>query len=611
LPLAVVSRLLKSKKADAMNKSWARIIKKIYGHAFPFLPHMMGIIVLNLVSIPLVLLNPVPLKIVVDNAIGDDPIPDLLKNLLPAAFDYTFNGVLLVAVAMVILISLLKNLQGLFLWILQSYAGEKLVLSFRNSIFGHIQKMSLTYHDRVGISDSIYRIQYDASAIRDLVLNAFSPLITAIFTIFGMIYIMFGIQWEIALVAIFIVPFLFIITKYSSSRLKKSWHQVKSHESSAMSVIHETLSSLRVVKAFVKEDHHQNSFMNKSNLAVKEQIKVAFIGGGFDLLVGLLIALGTAIVLFIGARSVQQGNISVGDLVLVMAYLAQLFGPMTTISKQINFLQSSFAGLERALTLIEGKEDIEEDPNPLTIKRLQGNVIFNDVTFSYKNEQPVIENTLFHIRAGQKVGIVGPTGSGKSTILSLLARFYEPTSGHILVDGTDIRKYKLSDYRNQFGIVLQEPVLFSTTIAENIAYGKINATMDEIVDAAKAANAHKFISAFPDAYETQVGERGMQISGGERQRISLARAFLKNAPMLILDEPTSAVDANTESIIMEAIDRLMEGRTTFLVTHRLDTLSKCDMIIHLESGRVIDMVLNDHTSILNDKISSLRKKSTA
>jgi ATP-binding cassette subfamily B protein len=373
-----------------------------------------------------------------------------------------------------------------------------------------------------------------------------------------------------------------------------------------MSVIHETLSSLRVVKAFVKEDHENQRFIKKSHKAVRGQLKVALIGGGFDLLVGLLIATGTALFLYFGAVYVRNGSITIGDLVLIMAYLGQLFGPLTTISKQINYLQSSFAGLERAFFLLNEKEDVEESKNPITLERSKGLVEFKNVGFYYKRDQYVIEDISFRIEPGRNVAIVGPTGSGKSTILSLLTRFYEPCNGEILVDGINIKHYKITDYRNQFGIVLQEPVLFSTTIAENISYGKPEASYDDIIKAAKAANAHSFISKFPEAYDTQVGERGMQLSGGERQRISIARAFLKNAPILILDEPTSAIDVNTEAIIMDAMERLMEGRTTFLVTHRLDTLNKCDLLIHLEMGKIIDVVREEGTGLLLKKISSLR-----
>jgi len=588
------------------NKSKIYILKRVYGYSRNFIPHMLGILFLTLLSTPLVLLNPVPLTIVIDSVFGDKPIPPVLTRLLPASLEYNFETMLFIAVSLLIAIAFVKSIQGLLLWVLHSYAGEKLVLSFRNILFGHIQRMSLTYHDQVGISDSIYRIQYDAASIKDLVLNALSPLLTALFTVFGMLYIMVVLQWQLAVIALAVIPFLYFFTDYSSKKLKENWLHVKESESAAMSVIHETLSSLRVVKAFVRESHHQTRFLKKSEKAITGHLRLAFIGGGYDLSVGLLIAVGTAVFLYQGATFVKAGDISIGELVLLMSYLAQLFGPLSSISKQINFLQSSFASLERVVSLLDENEDVKEDPNPIRIDRCKGSVEFNQVGFYYKENQPVLNNISFKVHPGQKVGIVGTTGSGKSTILSLLTRFYEPTSGEILVDNININKYKLTDYRNQFGIVLQEPVLFSTTIAENIAYGKPGATMEEIIEAAKVANADDFISAFPDGYNTQVGERGFQMSGGERQRISIARAFLKNAPILILDEPTSSVDSNTEGKIMEAMDRLMEGRTNFLVTHRLNTLNKCNILIHMEMGKIVDIVNNNEKDEMKLKIKSLR-----
>ena len=587
------------------NKSKLYILIRVYGYSKKFIPHMLGILLLTLLSTPLVLLNPVPLTLIIDSVFGDKPLPAILTGLFSDSMEYDFETMLFIAVSLLIAIAFVKSIQSLLLWVLQSYAGEKLVLSFRNTLFGHIQRMSLTYHDQIGISDSIYRIQYDAASIRDLVLNAVSPLLTSLFTVFGMLYIMVTLQWQLAVIAIAVIPFLYFFTNYTSKRLKENWMNVKESESAAMSVIHETLSSLRVVKSFVRESHHQKHFLKKSEKAITGHLKLAFIGGGYDLAVGLLIALGTAVFLFQGAIFVRNGDLSIGELVLLMAYLAQLFGPMSAISKQINFLQSSFASLERVVGLLDENEDVKEDSNPIRIDRCKGSVEFKNVGFYYKTDQPVLEDISFEVKPGQKVGIVGTTGSGKSTILSLLTRFYEPTSGEIHVDNININQYKLTDYRNQFGIVLQEPVLFSTTIAENIAYGKPGAKEHEIIEAAKVANAHDFISAFPNGYNTQVGERGFQMSGGERQRISIARAFLKNAPILILDEPTSSVDSNTEGKIMEAMDRLMEGRTNFLVTHRLNTLGKCDILIHLEWGKVVDIVYNNKEE-MKIKINSLK-----
>ncbi|WP_114751795.1 ABC transporter ATP-binding protein [Pleomorphovibrio marinus] len=583
------------------------VFSKVTPYAKPYFPLIVVTLLLNLLSTPLILLNPLPLKIVIDSAFGDEPLPGFIHNLFPATQGYGFNQILILAAGMIIGISLLKSLQGLFLWVLQSYVGEKIVLAFRNALFGRIQRLSMVYHDSVGVSDSVYRIQYDAAAIRDLVLNALSPLLTALFTISGMIYIMITIHWKLAFIALSIIPLLSFFTKYSSEKLKENWSWVKASESAAMAVVHESLSSLRVVKSFVMENHEQKRFYKTSQVALKGQLKVALIGGLFDLMVSLLIAAGTALFLYTAAVFVQDGTITVGELVLIMAYLGQLFGPLTSISKQVNYLQSSFASLERVVGLLDEEQDVKENPNAITIERSLGSVEFENVGFHYKKDQPVLKQISFKVKPGQKVGIIGTTGSGKSTVLSLLSRLYDPTSGEIRLDGKNIKSYKISDYRNQFGIVLQEPVLFSTSIYENISYGKSGATREEITQASEAANAHSFITELPNGYETTVGERGMQLSGGERQRISIARAFLKDAPILILDEPTSAVDINTEALIMESMEKLMIGRTSFLVTHRLDTIKECDVIIQMEKGEIKEIIENLNSVGIEKKIKALKQ----
>jgi ABC-type multidrug transport system ATPase subunit len=309
--------------------------------------------------------------------------------------------------------------------------------------------------------------------------------------------------------------------------------------------------------------------------------------GVFGLLVGLTTAVGTATVLFIGMRHVQAGVLTLGQLLLVLGYLSQLYAPLKTISKKVGDLEASLASAERAFALLDAAPDVAERPNARPLTRARGAVAFRNVWFAFGTDQPVLHDISFEIGAGTRLGIVGATGAGKTTLVSLLTRFYDPTAGQILLDGVDLRDHKVADLRNQFAIVLQEPVLFSTSIAENIAYGRPDAGDDEIVAAAKAANAHDFIMNLPQGYETLVGERGMRLSGGERQRISLARAFLKNVPILILDEPTSSVDTKTEAAIMEAMERLMQGRTTVMIAHRLSTLAHCDARLEIEHGRLV------------------------
>jgi ATP-binding cassette subfamily B protein len=309
--------------------------------------------------------------------------------------------------------------------------------------------------------------------------------------------------------------------------------------------------------------------------------------GVFGLLVGLTTAVGTAAVVFLGMRHVQAGILTLGELLLVLGYLSQLYAPLKTISKKAGDVQASLASAERAFSLLDEAPDVVERPGAQPLGRARGAVTFQGMSFAYGQDRPVLRDISFEIGAGTRLGIVGTTGAGKTTLVSLLTRFYDPTAGRILLDGVDLREYKLADLRNQFAIVLQEPVLFSTSIAENIAYGRPDACHEEIVAAAKAANAHEFIMNLPQGYQTLVGERGMRLSGGERQRISLARAFLKDAPILILDEPTSSVDVKTEAAIMEAMERLMQGRTTVMIAHRLSTLATCDAQLEIEHGRLV------------------------
>jgi ATP-binding cassette subfamily B protein len=352
--------------------------------------------------------------------------------------------------------------------------------------------------------------------------------------------------------------------------------------------VQEVLGAVRVVKAFTREDHEHARFEQESRSGTAARLRAAFHENCYALLVGLLTAAGTAAVLFVGARDVKAGALSLGDLLMVMAYIGKLYEPIKALGKHLATREKSLASAERAFALLDEAPEVPERPGAKPLHRARGAVSFRDVSFGYDGGPPVLEHLSINIPEGTRVGIAGKTGAGKTTLINLLCRFYDPTSGHVLLDDTDLRDYRLADLRNQFGVVLQEPVLFSTTIAENIAYGRPGASSDEIIKAAMAANAHEFIQALPDGYQTQVGERGMCLSGGERQRISLARAFLKDAPILILDEPTSSVDLNTEAQIMEAMERLMSGRTAFLIAHRPATLQGCDLLLRIENGRVIE-----------------------
>lgn len=580
-----------TREGEAVTTSYADVAlyKRLLHLARPYWTHISGILLLSLLSAPLALLTPLPLKIVVDSVIGSDPLPRFLETLLPRAVIRSNSAVLAVAISLLVGVTLLDQLQGQGSTLLRTYTSQKLILNFRAHLFGYAQRLSLSYHDLKGTSDSIYRIQYDSSAIQYIAIDGVIPFLTSTLTFISMVYVTFRLDVQLALVALAVSPALFMITRVYRRNLRKRSRQVKKLESAALSVVQEALTSVRIVKAFGQEDRERERFVRHSREGMRARLCLALAEGGLGLLLGLTIATGTASVLLFGVRHVQAGTLTLGELLLVMGYLSQLYSPLKTMSRKMASLQSHLASAERAFALLDEAPDVPERPNARPIGRASGSVELHNVSFGYEEGHPVLQDVHYQVPAGMHVGIVGETGAGKTTLLSLLVRFYDPTSGQILLDGVDLRDYRLVDLRDQFAIVLQEPVLFSTSIAENIAYARPDASEEEIVQAARAANAHDFIVSLPEGYESLVGERGMRLSGGERQRIALARAFLKDAPILILDEPTSSVDMATEADIMEAMNRLAEGRTTFMIAHRLTTLRDCDALVRIEGGRLLEM----------------------
>ena len=549
-------------------------------------PHLAAISALSLLSLPLTLLSPIPLKIAVDGLMGKPALPPSLERLLPAS--YSHGSALGLAIGLLVALAILVNLQGLLGWWLQTYTGEKLVWNFRAQLLNHVQRLPLAFHDRYGASDSVYRIQHDAPALQYVAIQGIIPLITAFFTLIGMIYVTVRIDAPLALIALAISPLLFVLSLGSSRLVRRRSREVKELDTSAMSVIQEVLGSIHLIKAFGQESREHERFVRHSSLRMSGQVRLSMLQATFNVLVGLTISVGTAAALYIGVKHVRAGLLSVGSLLVVMTYIAQVYQPLQLLSTKMTDVQIWFASLERAFMLLDQVPEIAEAPNARSLKRAHGTFEFRDVCFNYDESGHGLQHVSFEIPAGARVGIVGTTGAGKTTLLNLLMRFYDPTSGQVLLDGRDLRDYRIADLRRQFSVVLQEPVLFAASIAENIAYGKPDATDAEIMAAAHAASSHEFISNLPEGYETRPGERGMLLSGGERQRISLARAFLRDSPILILDEPTSSIDGKTEARILQATENLMRGRTTFMIAHRLNTLKNCDLILVLENGHLLE-----------------------
>ena len=541
---------------------------------------------LSLLSLPLTLLYPLPLKIVVDSVLGQKKLPGFIGGVVRVDSNATVLGF---AVALLLVIAVVVNLQGLASWWLQTYVGEKLVWDFRAKLLNHVQRLPLYFHDRYGATDCVYRIQHDAPAIQYVLIQGLIPWFTALLTLLGMVYVTVEIDTSLALVSLGIVPILLALTVASSRVVRRRSQTVKELDSSAMSVIQEVLGCIRVIKAFGQEDQEHERFVRRSTKRVSGQLRLALLQALFNMFIGLTIAGGTAASLYIGVRHVRSGWLTVGSLLVVMAYIAQLYQPLQALTNKTSDLQSWMTSMERCFALMDYVPEIAENPSARALSRARGEFAFRDVTFEYGDSGRGIHGISFRIPPGSRVGIVGTTGAGKTTLLNLIMRFYDPTEGQVLLDGIDLRDYRIADLRKQFAVVLQEPVLFDASLAENIAYGKRTAGDEEIVAAAKSACAHEFILKMPRGYNTLAGERGCSLSGGERQRISLARAFLRNSAVLILDEPTSSVDIHTEGEILSATATLMQGRTTFMIAHRLETLRSCNIIVVLEKGRLVEI----------------------
>jgi ATP-binding cassette subfamily B protein len=572
-------------KEAAKVLSARRTLTRVVEQARPLWPHLLGVLLLTLVSTPFALLLPLPLKMVVDSVISHYPAPHLLTRWFPTTWLNT-PGLLMIAAGTLLTIGALMQIQVLLSWMLQTYTGERLVHDFRSRLFLHVQRLRLSFHDRRGTLDTVYRIQHDAPAIQLVTIQGLIPFVSSGFAFIGMAYVTAQLDWELSVIAFIVSPALILLSRAASRKTHDGWHEVKELDSSAMSVLTEVLGSVRLVKAFGRESDEDDRFVSRSSRRMRSQLRLSAIQASYYCVTAMLITLGTAAALWVGAKHVQSGVLTLGELLIVMAYMTQLYEPLRTMANKLPELQASLVSIERAFALLD------EVPEPLDLVHARpllkshGKVEFQNVSFVYANGRRVLDNISFTINAGTRVGILGPTGSGKSTLLSLLTRFYDPTEGHILLDGVDIREYRLSDLRNQFAIVPQDPVLFSTSIAENIAFARQGVEEHELIAAAKSANAHDFISRLPHGYQTEVGDRGACLSGGERQRVAIARAFLKNSPILILDEPTSAVDSKTEAAVMSATNDLLLDRTSFMIAHRLSTLEHCDMLLRFDEGRL-------------------------
>jgi ABC-type multidrug transport system fused ATPase/permease subunit len=569
---------------------WSQV-PRLFVHLRPYRRLAAVSVVLTAAGAGIALAQPWPLAFMVDSVLGHKGVPGLVKSVIG-----TNTYALLVFGALFgLVVTILTGALSVLSEFVNTKLEQRLVLDFRSDLFRHAQRLSLGYHDQTSTGQLMSQINYESEAAGTLLMSIL-PLAQSALTLIGMFVVAFTIDPIIALLSLTVVPFVYYSVGFYSGRIVPRLQYVRGLEWETFSIIYEAMQMLRVVAAFGREGHEFRRFRNQGETAVDARVNLTVRQTLFSLAVTSCTAIGTALVLGFGAHDVLHHRLTVGELLVVLSYIAAVYKPLETISSTMGSLQQQLVMVQGAFLLLDTEPDIRDAPDAIDAHDVRGDVVFDGVTFAYAERSHTLEDVSFGVRPGQCIALVGPTGAGKTTLISLLMRFYDPTAGRVLLDGIDVRRFTVNSLRDRISVVLQVPELFSGTIGDNIRYGRLDATIDDIVAAAKAANADEFICALPDGYDTKLGEGGAQVSVGERQRICVARAFLKDAPILVLDEPTSAIDSRTEGIILDALDELMVGRTTFVIAHRLSTVRHADLIVVVNDGRVVEQ--GSHAELL-------------
>ena len=534
------------------------------------------------------LLQPWPLKIVLDNVLKSREIHGWLNQFILSAVGEDKLANLRFAAVAVLAIAAMDAVCTYTEKYVTTSVGQWVMHDLRRMLYHHIQRLSLAYHDRKQTGDLISRVTNDIDAIQTFITSGLLGALVNCLTLFGMVGVMLYINWRFTLIALSIAPILFAVVYSYTRRIKKAAREVRKKEGEMVSVMQEVLSSIRVVKAFAREDYEERRLEEESLESVEISMRARSLKAKLSPLVGVIVAVGTAMVLWFGARMALTGTLSAGSLVVFIMYLGKMYKPMQELSKMTDTYSKAAIGYERIQEVIETDGEVKDLPGARPAPRFKGKIEFENVNFAYEPDRPILRDISFEIEPGQVAALVGPTGAGKTTIISLIPRFYDPISGVVKIDGQDIRRFHQKSLRQQMSFVLQETLLFHGTIWSNIAYGKPEATRKEILRAAELANAQEFIEKLPQGYNTMVGERGVTLSGGQRQRIAIARAIIRDTPILILDEPSSGLDAASEKLVFEALDRLMEGRTSIVIAHRLSTIRRAGIIFVVQDGSIVE-----------------------
>jgi ATP-binding cassette subfamily B protein len=532
--------------------------------------------------------QPWPLKLIIDNVLdnAEHPFSEPWRGWLESIVGGNLVAILILIVVGGVLLQVVNHFVTAYATQIQVDAGQRMVYDLRARLFEHLQALGLQHHITTNTGDAVYRIDVDSYSIENLVMSGLIPLATSIVSVVVMFVILVRLDVTVALLSLSIVPFLLLYMRSYTRTVASQMEHVKELESKLIERLYEVFSAIRLVKSFAREPHEKRRYTSFGSDVMNARIAITWRESLFWVVVSTITILGTALVLIVGGVQVLRGGMSVGELTVAIAYLGAVYGPLSTIAHTAGTLQAAVTGAKRVRSVLAMAPETVDAPDAIDAAGVHGEVTFEDVSFAYSDGTQVLHDISFTARPGEMIALVGLTGAGKTTLVSLIPRFYDPTIGRVLVDGRDVRGYRLRSLRERIAIVLQDPVLFAGTIAENLRYGRLDATDAQVEEAARAAHAHEFVTHLPKRYETKIAEAGGGLSGGERQRLSVARAILKNAPILILDEPTSSLDAISEEIVFSALRRLRAGRTTIVIAHRLSTVRDADRILVLDGGRI-------------------------
>jgi len=555
----------------------------------PYRGSLLVILLAMLVETAMSLAAPWPLKIIIDNVVGHHRLAPWLDHLFRPMLE---GGQKMQVAALAALAALLIAVLGAIASYIDNYftesVGQWVAHDLRMRTYHHLQRLSLGYYNTHQTGALLSTITTDIQTIQSFASSSSLDILVDLFTILSMLGLMFWLNWDFTLIALGVTPFLLLFVSRFKKAVKKATREVRKEQSEIVAVVQQGLESMQVIKAFGRQEQQQEQLGEVSHATINAALRARRIKSLLSPIVTVSVAACTAVVLWRGSWLILHDMMTVGALTVFLAYLSRFFKPVKDLATMTNQIAQAAVGVERIRAILDTDNIIEEKPDAVEPGPVAGAIEFEHVAFGYDAEVPVLQDVTFGIEAGQFVGVVGPTGSGKSTIVSLIPRFYDPLSGVVRIDGKDVRDLKLKDLRDQIGYVLQDTVLFRGTVGDNIAFGRPGATDDEIIAAAKLANADEFISRMPGGYRTMVGERGVTLSGGQRQRIGIARVMIRNSPILLLDEPTAALDTESEHLVIDALERLMKGRTVITIAHRLSTIRDADKIIVISGGTVAE-----------------------